>query len=40
MDPILALGRRHGTPVVEDACQAHGAEYKDEKPGAWGLPVA
>src|SRR5512137_573831 len=28
MDPILAVARRHGLRVIEDACQAHGAEYK------------
>ena len=27
MDPLLALARRHGLKVVEDACQAIGAEY-------------
>ena len=36
MDAIQALGRRHGTPVVEDACQAHGAEYKGRKAGSIG----
>ena len=25
MAPILAIARRHGLTVVEDACQAHGA---------------
>jgi dTDP-4-amino-4,6-dideoxygalactose transaminase len=37
MDPILALGRAHGTPVVEDACQAHGAEYKGKRAGSLGV---
>ena len=27
MDPILAVGRRRGIAVIEDACQAHGAVY-------------
>jgi dTDP-4-amino-4,6-dideoxygalactose transaminase len=36
MDPILAVARRHGTPVVEDACHAHGAEYKARKAGSMG----
>ncbi len=36
MDPILAVARRHGLFVVEDACQAHGAEYKGRKAGSMG----
>jgi len=34
MDPILGVARKHGLFVVEDACQAHGAEYKGRKVGA------
>ncbi|MDQ2732789.1 MAG: DegT/DnrJ/EryC1/StrS family aminotransferase, partial [Armatimonadota bacterium] len=36
MDPILEIGRRHGIPVIEDACQAHGARYKGQKVGTLG----
>lgn len=28
MDPILALAERHGLAVIEDAAEAHGAEYQ------------
>src|SRR3954463_11344814 len=37
MDAIQTIARRHGTPVVEDACQAHGAEYKGRKAGSLGV---
>src|SRR3954464_4575750 len=37
MDAIQTIARRHGTPVVEDACQAHGAEYNGEKAGSLGV---
>jgi dTDP-4-amino-4,6-dideoxygalactose transaminase len=37
MDEIMAIARRHGTPVVEDACQAHGAGYKGKKAGSMGV---
>jgi len=36
MDPILALARQHNLHVVEDAAEAHGAEYKGQRVGALG----
>jgi dTDP-4-amino-4,6-dideoxygalactose transaminase len=35
MDPILELAGRYGLTVVEDACQAHGAEYFSKKEKGW-----
>jgi len=37
MDAIQAIAARHGTPVVEDACQAHGAAYKGRRAGSLGV---
>lgn len=36
MDAILEVANRHGIPVVEDACQAHGAQYKGRGAGSLG----
>jgi perosamine synthetase len=36
MDPILAIARRHKLFVIEDAAEAHGAEYKGKKVGSLG----
>ena len=36
MDPILDIARRRGLAVIEDACQAHGAEYKGRRAGSMG----
>jgi dTDP-4-amino-4,6-dideoxygalactose transaminase len=35
MDPIMELAERHQLAVVEDACQAHGAEYFSKKLNRW-----
>ena len=35
MDPILELAERYRLVVVEDACQAHGAEYFSKKNNRW-----
>ncbi|NOZ03420.1 MAG: DegT/DnrJ/EryC1/StrS family aminotransferase [FCB group bacterium] len=37
MDKISALAGKHGIAVIEDAAQAHGAEWKGRKVGALGL---
>lgn len=36
MNPLLALAHRFGLKVVEDACQAHGAEYRGRRAGSMG----
>lgn len=35
MDAILELAERFGLVVIEDACQAHGAEYFSRKQNRW-----
>jgi dTDP-4-amino-4,6-dideoxygalactose transaminase len=35
MDPILDLADRYGLQVIEDACQAHGAEYFSKQDNCW-----
>jgi len=35
MDPILELAETYGLVVIEDACQAHGAEYFSRKQNRW-----
>jgi dTDP-4-amino-4,6-dideoxygalactose transaminase len=36
MDPILAIARARNLVVIEDACQAHGAEYHGRRCGSIG----
>lgn len=36
MDPILDLAKANRLPVIEDACQAHGATYKGRQVGSLG----
>ncbi|MGB7267702.1 MAG: DegT/DnrJ/EryC1/StrS family aminotransferase [Terracidiphilus sp.] len=35
MDPILDLADKHNLTVIEDACQAHGAEYFSKRHNRW-----
>jgi dTDP-4-amino-4,6-dideoxygalactose transaminase len=35
MDPIVELAERYGLIVIEDACQAHGAQYFSRKHDRW-----
>ena len=36
VEPILAICKKHKLPLVEDACQAHGAKYKGTAVGTFG----
>ncbi len=36
MDAILAIARKHNLRVIEDAAQAHGAEYRGKRVGSMG----
>lgn len=40
MDAINAISQRYGLKVIEDACQAHGAEYKGRRAGCLGDAAA
>lgn len=40
MNPLLDLASQHGLKVIEDACQAHGAEYKGKRAGNLGDAAA
>jgi len=36
MKRIMEIAQKHGLIVIEDACQAHGAEYEGKKVGSFG----
>jgi len=36
LDPIMEIARSYNLYVIEDACQAHGAEYKGKRAGSIG----
>ncbi|HEY3821745.1 MAG TPA: DegT/DnrJ/EryC1/StrS family aminotransferase [Polyangiaceae bacterium] len=40
MDPLLDIAKKHDLVVIEDACQAHGAEYKGRRVGSIGHMAA
>jgi dTDP-4-amino-4,6-dideoxygalactose transaminase len=40
MDALLAVGREHGIPVIEDAAQAHGARCRGRRTGGLGDAAA
>jgi dTDP-4-amino-4,6-dideoxygalactose transaminase len=36
MGPVTAIAEQHGLAIIEDACQAHGAEYRGRRAGSFG----
>ena len=40
MDRVLAIANKHHLPVIEDACQSHGARYKGRRTGSMGAFAA
>lgn len=40
LEAILDIAERHGIPVIEDACQAHGAAFRGSRVGTFGLAAA
>jgi len=37
IDSIMAIAQKHNLPVIEDACQAPGSEWKGKKVGSYGI---
>jgi len=37
---IMAIARRHRLLIIEDACQAHGARYRNKRVGSFGHAAA
>ncbi|MCS7184887.1 MAG: DegT/DnrJ/EryC1/StrS family aminotransferase [bacterium] len=40
MEEIMWISNKYAIPVIEDACQAHGATYKGKKCGSFGIAGA
>ena len=40
MGRLVDIADRHGIPVLEDACQAHGALHRGKRVGGWGSAAA
>jgi dTDP-4-amino-4,6-dideoxygalactose transaminase len=40
LDPIMAMAKKRGIAVIEDACQAHGARYRGRRVGGIGQSAA
>jgi dTDP-4-amino-4,6-dideoxygalactose transaminase len=40
LDRIMAIAQKHNLPVIEDACQAPGSEWKGKKVGSYGIGAA
>jgi dTDP-4-amino-4,6-dideoxygalactose transaminase len=40
LDPLLEIAKKHNLVLIEDACQAHGAEYKGRRAGSMGHMAA
>ncbi len=36
MKPVMEIADKHGIKIIEDACQAHGSEYRGRKTGSLG----
>lgn len=36
MDPIVRVAEKYGLAIIEDACQSHGAVYKEKRVGSFG----
>jgi dTDP-4-amino-4,6-dideoxygalactose transaminase len=37
LDALVEIGQRRGLPIIEDACQAHGARWRGRRVGGFGL---
>lgn len=37
VDAIIEIGKKHNIPIIEDACQAHLAEWRGKKVGGFGI---